>query len=230
MRRPPPRNLLPALTVLAMAAAAAALGGCNRAPTPAELPFMKVAVGGSPATSPDPAWVTVVVWGDFECPYCRNADPTVMQAVAARPGDVRLVWKHFPLWPMPHPDARPAAIAAECAHDQDRFWPMHDLLLTGALAEADLLAKARAVDGLDVTAWQACTAATGPGTAAARVDADLQEGMRLGIGGTPTYVVNGSVYVGLPPAFAWVLDTAVAHAAGSGIPKAEYYDVAVMGR
>jgi protein-disulfide isomerase len=85
-----------------------------------------IPVSDSPSLGPADAWVTVVEFSDFECPYCAQATNTLDQVKLAYPGSVRIVFKHFPL--SFHPQARPAAIAAECAHAQGKFWEMHDLI------------------------------------------------------------------------------------------------------
>ena len=79
-----------------------------------------VPVGDSPTRGPADAWVTGVEFGDFECPYCGEAEVTVKQVDAERPGIVRWVWKNLPLTSI-HPRAMPDAIAAECAYDQNHF-------------------------------------------------------------------------------------------------------------
>jgi protein-disulfide isomerase len=110
-------------------------------------------------------------------------------------GELRLVFKHFPLTSS-HPHAQAAAIAASCAGDQGKFWEMHDLLFKGALDDAALLADAEQVPGLDVTAWQACIANPDP---ASRIAEDVALATDLGISGTPTFVVNRVEIVGAVP-------------------------------
>ncbi len=88
--------------------------------------YPKLPVGDSPVRGTADAWVTVLEFGDFQCPYCREAKPIMDDLLEANPKDVRLVFKHFPL--DMHAHARPAAIAAECASQQGKFWPFHDTL------------------------------------------------------------------------------------------------------
>jgi protein-disulfide isomerase len=85
-----------------------------------------IPVGSSPVDGPADAWVTVVVFSDFECPYCAAARRTLASVLPSYGTDVRLVFKHFPL--SMHARARPAAIAAQCAASQGRFWELHDLV------------------------------------------------------------------------------------------------------
>ena len=91
--------------------------------------FPGVPVGTSPVSGPADAWVTIVEFSDFECPYCALVQPTLDTVLTGAGSDVRLVFKHFPL--SMHAHARPAAIAADCAHAQGRFWEFHDLVFAG---------------------------------------------------------------------------------------------------
>jgi len=102
---------------------------------------MPVPVGGAPVRGPDDAAVTLVEWSDFECPFCRAAEAQVEQVLALHPSDVRLVYKQFPLTGI-HERALPAALAADCAGQQDKFWQMHDLLMHGDLSDDALVGYA----------------------------------------------------------------------------------------
>ncbi|HLH58561.1 MAG TPA: Na+/H+ antiporter NhaA [Streptosporangiaceae bacterium] len=136
---------------------------------------------------PETAPVTVVEYGDFECPYCGRAEPIVRELLADF-GDVRYVWRHLPLTDV-HPHAQLAAEAAEAAAAQGGFWGLHDLLLghQGALTVRDLLGYAADI-GLDAARFKAdLREHTGAGHVAEDVDsADLS-----GVSGTPTFFVNG---------------------------------------
>ncbi|MEU4828614.1 Na+/H+ antiporter NhaA [Actinomadura citrea] len=141
---------------------------------------------------PEKAPVTVVEYGDFECPYCGRAESVVRELLADY-GDVRYVWRHLPLNDI-HPQAQLAAEAAEAAAAQGRFWEMHDLLLDrqDALRPRDLVRYAGDI-GLDVDRFRAdLRRHTGAGRIAEDVDsADLS-----GVSGTPTFFVNGRRHVG----------------------------------
>jgi Na+/H+ antiporter NhaA len=131
--------------------------------------------------------VTVVEYGDFECPYCGRAESVVRELLADF-GDVRYVWRHLPLNDV-HPHAQFAAEAAEAAAAQGRFWDMHDLLMArqDALKVKDLLLHAREI-GLDVDAFgEALRARKG----APRVAQDMESADLSGVSGTPTFFVNG---------------------------------------
>lgn len=188
---------------------------------------LKVPVGDSPQRGPSDAWVTVVEFADFECPFCRKEEQVVADVESFYAGDLRVVFKHFPLTSL-HPHAQAAAVAAECADQQWKFWEMHDLLFQTALDDATLLADAEQVPGLDVTAWQACVGSTAPSSA---ISTDVALANSVGIDATPTFVVNGVVVVGAVPEgdLRAVIDRARAQAVASGIPRAEYYDKAVLG-
>jgi protein-disulfide isomerase len=136
---------------------------------------------------PEQAPVTIVEYGDFQCPFCGRAEPVVRELLADF-GDVRYVWRHLPLRDV-HPNAQIAAEAAEAAATQGRFWELHDLLLAhqDALRPADLTRYADEL-GLDVDRfadelrrhlW------------AARVAEDVDSADLSTVSGTPTFFVNG---------------------------------------
>jgi Na+/H+ antiporter NhaA len=136
---------------------------------------------------PADAPVTVVEYGDFECPYCGLAESVVRELLAER-GDVRYVWRHLPLTDV-HPRAWLAAEAAEAAAAQGRFWEMHDLLMDhqDALKPVDLIGHAQAL-GLDVERFRS-DLRTHAGRE--RVAEDVASADRSGVSGTPTFFVNG---------------------------------------
>jgi Na+/H+ antiporter NhaA len=141
-----------------------------------------------PAQSP----VTLVEYGDFECPYCGRAEPVVRELLADM-GDIRYVWRHLPLEHV-HPNAALAAEAAEAAAEQGAFWPMHDLLLTHQddLRWRDLLRYATEL-GLDVERFRDDMKEH---RFAARVAEDVQSAELSGVAGTPTFFVNGRRHYG----------------------------------
>jgi Na+/H+ antiporter NhaA len=141
---------------------------------------------------PADAPVTVVEYGDFECPYCGRAEPVVRQLLREF-GDVRYVWRHLPLTDV-HPRARLAAEASEAAADQGAFWELHDLLLThqDALTAEDLIAYAEQL-GLDVARFASDLQAH---VGAARVAEDVDSADLSGVSGTPTFFVNGHRHQG----------------------------------
>ncbi len=136
---------------------------------------------------PIDAPVTVVEYGDFECPYCGQAEPVVRELLHDF-GDVRYVWRHLPLSDV-HPRAQLAAEAAEAAGDQGAFWEMHDLLLDhqDALRPSDLIGYAEQL-GLDVERFADDLREH---AGAARVAEDVDGADLSGVSGTPTFFVNG---------------------------------------
>jgi Na+/H+ antiporter NhaA len=136
---------------------------------------------------PQDAPVTVVEYGDFECPYCGLAEPVVRELLSDF-GDVRYVWRHLPLTDV-RPQAQLAAEAAEAAAAQGAFWPMHDLLLTrqDALSMDDLLRYGEEL-GLDVGKFADQVSRR---AGAARIADDVDSADLSGVSGTPTFFVNG---------------------------------------
>jgi Na+/H+ antiporter NhaA len=131
--------------------------------------------------------VTVVEYGDFECPYCGQAEPVVRELLRDFGEEVRYVWRHLPLNDV-HPHAQLAAEAAEAAADQGAFWEMHDLLLDNqdALRPDDLIAYAKRL-GLDVGRF---SNSLREHTGAAHVAEDVDSADLSGVSGTPTFFIN----------------------------------------
>jgi protein-disulfide isomerase len=136
---------------------------------------------------PGDAPITVVEYGDFECPYCGQAEPVIRELLAGH-GDVRYVWRHLPLSDV-HPQAQLAAQAAEAAAGQGAFWRMHDLLFDhqDALRPGDLVRYAGEL-GLDVERFRDELRRS---TGAARVAEDVDSADLSGVSGTPTFFING---------------------------------------
>ena len=136
--------------------------------------------------------VTVVEYGDFECPYCGRAEPVVRELLREFV-DVRYVWRHLPLSDV-HPRAQLAAEAAEAAAEQGAFWQMHDLLLghQDALRPDDLTGYAPQL-GLDV---ERLTNDLREHAGASRVAEDVDSADLSGVSGTPTFFINGSRHYG----------------------------------
>ena len=141
---------------------------------------------------PKAAPVTLVEYGDFECPYCGLAEPAVRELLAGF-GDVRYVWRHLPLTDV-HPHAQLAAEAAEAAAAQGAFWEMHDMLLRhqDALRPADLVGYAAAL-GLNVERFSRDLRKH---AFVSRVAEDVDTADLGGVSGTPTFFVNGQRHHG----------------------------------
>jgi protein-disulfide isomerase len=141
---------------------------------------------------PQGAPVALVEYGDFECPYCGQAEPVIRELLRDF-GDVRYVWRHLPLNDV-HPRAQLAAEAAEAAAEQGAFWEMHDLLLEhqDALRPSDLIGYAEQL-GLDRERFADHLQKH---IGAARVAEDIDSADLGGVSGTPTFFVNGRRHYG----------------------------------
>jgi protein-disulfide isomerase len=137
---------------------------------------------------PPDAPVTLVEYGDYECPYCGRAHAVVRALLRAAGDRLRFVFRHFPLSTV-HPHAQLAAEAAEAAGAQGRFWPMHDMLFANqhALDEAHLVAYAGAL-GLDQKRFVKELVGR---MHQRKVREDFLSGVRSGVNGTPTFFING---------------------------------------
>ena len=144
---------------------------------------------------PEGAPVTILEWSDFQCPFCREAQPVLGRLLAEFPEQVRLVFKDFPL--RSHELAVPAALAARCASAQGRFWEYHDLLFVAqpAFARDALVGYARRL-GLDESRFTECLDAA---RLQEDVMADQSEGRAAGVRATPTFFVNGQKIEGALP-------------------------------
>jgi len=138
---------------------------------------------------PAEAPVTLVEYGDYECPYCGAAYPIVKEVQARLGEKLRFVFRNFPITTS-HPHAEQAAEAAEAAASQDRFWEMHDLLYENQkrLRDPDLRDYAEQL-GLDLEKFDQDLAEH---VHAARVREDFMGGVRSGVNGTPTFYINGA--------------------------------------
>ena len=148
-------------------------------------------VGGADhILGPSHAAVTVVEYGDFECPNCKQAAPAVKLLLARFPGQVRFVYRHFPLEEV-HPHALHAALAAEVAAAQGKFWLMHDLLFDNQahLKLPQLRRYAEAIE-LDMVRYDAEMAGE---LYLQRVREHIESGERSGVRGTPGFFVNGAI-------------------------------------
>ncbi len=142
---------------------------------------------GAPFRGPEDAPVTVVLFSDFQCPYCVRVMPLLDELTKAYPTNVKIVFKNFPL--QSHQVAMPAAIAALAAHRQGKFWPMHDKIFANnsALTPDKFTDFAKEI-GLNMEQFAKDSADPG---VRLQVQQDLQNGMQAGVRGTPTLFVNG---------------------------------------
>lgn len=149
----------------------------------------------------DSAPVEIVEYGDYQCPGCANFDivtlPDVKERLVAT-GKARFVYRDFPLDRI-HPHARLAAHAAACADEQGKYWQMHDLLFQGqpdwssGNAERIIRGYAQAAS-LDMARYSECMESA---RYAGRIQASYEEGVALGVGGTPQFLIGGRIYEGM---------------------------------
>lgn len=193
--RPTWRTVLDVAAAAAMTAAAVVLvwvalkGQQPNGPQPAALPDRPMALLGAPTKGASTARVALVVFSDFECPYCgvfaRDTLPE-LERLYVDTGRVRIAFRHFPIVDI-HPRAMRAAQAAECAEAQGRFWQMHDQLFRqdASLDDASLFEQAT-VTALNRPAFERCMASVVP----SRLEADLALGRQLRIRGTPAVLIG----------------------------------------
>jgi len=156
----------------------------------------QIAIAGFPTKGPANAPITIVEFSDFECPYCGQLFPTLKQVEKNYPQQVRIVYRQFPLTNI-HPRAQKAAEASLCANDQQKFWEFHDSMFgnQSELSMADL--RQRAVDlKLNAETFNKCLES---GRHAQTIQADIQEGARHGVTGTPALFINGRLLTGNQP-------------------------------
>jgi len=145
-------------------------------------------IEGEPFLGDEDAKVTVVEFSDFECSFCKEVQPILKQIVSEYNGDVKLVFKNYPIVNI-HPQAMSAAEASECAHDQGKFWEYHDKLYEnqGRMEIADLKKYA---DEVGLTDWEFVDCLVS-GKKTAEVSNDFAQGVSVGVEGTPTFFING---------------------------------------
>jgi protein-disulfide isomerase len=145
---------------------------------------------------PQDAKVTIVEYGDFNCPACKayHEAGIIDQVLARYPSDVRFVFRHFPVITYASPQL---AEAAECAYDQNAFWQFHDLLYINGPSSAGDMSDYASQLGLDMERFDRCTDTR---QYAGMVDDQLREAVQLGFRGTPSFVVNNTPLAG-PPGF-----------------------------
>nr|WP_221383252.1 Na+/H+ antiporter NhaA [Actinoplanes polyasparticus] len=181
--------------ILAAAVAATVLGwllfrvdgGRNTAGTATTLQ-PPVEASGEHHRGPLDAAVELVQFGDYQCPYCRQAGPAIADLLARHPDRLRYVWRHLPLDDV-HPYARRAAQAAEAAAAQSSFWTVHDRLLTADDLDDEALVEIARSAGLDMPRF---TVDLDTAVVAAQVDADVRSAHESGADGTPTFFLNGA--------------------------------------
>ena len=181
--------------------------GTAAAEQPGEVRRYEIPEDDDPVYGPENAPITIIEFSDYECSYCRKWHVEVWpHLLEAYPDQIRLVYRDFPLTNI-HSNATPAASAANCAREQDRYWEfnerlfsmVYDLSVSGYQAYAEELE-------MDMAAFNECLDS---GRHAAAVQSDLQEGAGFGVTGTPAFFINGYPVQGAQPyeSFERVIET-----------------------
>ncbi|MFB6373729.1 MAG: DsbA family protein [Bradymonadaceae bacterium] len=155
----------------------------------------KEPVGDSPVRGPADAPVTIYVFSEFQCPYCKKAKPTIEKVMEEYDGQVRLVFKHFPL-PF-HKHAKSAARAGIAAQKQGKFWEMHALMFENQrqLGQEGIYAKWAEQLGMDIEQFKRDM----ENVPESRIKDDMKMGKSVGVKGTPALFINGKRLVGAQP-------------------------------
>lgn len=160
-----------------------------------DLPRIPVSADDDPAMGNAEAPVTIIQFAEFQCPYCGRARESIEEVQKNYEGKVRFVFRDFPLGF--HDRAVPAAVAANCAEPQGKYWQYHDALMTNqrALEEADLQRVARDTQ-LDMDKWETCRKDP---AVEAEIRKDMEDGNKAGVSGTPAFFINGVFLNGALP-------------------------------
>ena len=167
-------------------------------------PRQVIAKADRPAKGPANAPVEIIEFSDFQCPFCLNAFPTVNQVLSTYGDRIHFVYRHYPL--ANHPRARPAAEAAQCAHEQGKFWEYHDRLFGNQARSAMRISSSmRPRSGSTPRQFNACYDSQ---KYKADVDTDIRAGDEAGVSGTPAFYINGRMLSGAQPfeAFKRIID------------------------
>ena len=173
---------------------------------------IKVDLDDDPVLGDPNSPVTIVSFEDYQCPFCGKAFQQTFPLIKQEyidTGKVKYVYRDFPLSSL-HPQALPAAEAAECADEQGKFWEFHEgLFLNQALLGKDFYLSLAEQNGLDINQFTSCIDS---GKYKQEVLNDLNYGTSLGVSGTPTFFINGVKLVGAQPyeTFKQIIDAELA--------------------
>jgi protein-disulfide isomerase len=184
----------------------------------------KIALADSPARGGSAPKVTLVAFSEFQCPFCARVTATLEELAKSYGDDLRIVFKHRPL-PF-HDRAQAAALAAEAAGEQGKFWEMHDKMFAQKPLDPATLEKYAGELGLDVGRWKAALAGS---RAKNRLDADMKLADQFGVSGTPTFFINGRMLMGAQPVekFRALIDEEMKKAdqkLAAGVARGSLYD------
>jgi protein-disulfide isomerase len=199
----------------AVATAVASIPRDSVAAVPTPIPRQNVSTEGAPAWGPPDAKVTIVEFSDFQCPYCEIFFKETYPLIREKYGNkVRFVYRNFPLTQI-HPDANRAALAAECANEQGKFWEYHDMLFNNQknLSRDALVQYASQVNVADSQKFAACLDSA---KFQSKIQSDFDAGIGYSVSGTPTFFINGNILVGAQrfEAFAAAIDAEMKQAGG----------------
>jgi protein-disulfide isomerase len=175
------------------------LWGGNQAPDAAgtdQVRRVDISTDDDPSIGPENAPVTIIEFSDYQCPYCERWYQQVLEQLLANyPGKIHFVYRDLPL--PSHPEAVPAAEAANCAGEQSDYWKFHNALFSGQYGLGRAAYEQYAADmGLDTKAFAACLDSR---RYQDEIQADASDASRVGINSTPTFVINGRVLIGALP-------------------------------
>jgi protein-disulfide isomerase len=186
-------------------------GPIAEAPVTARPEYVRydIPADGYPFLGPKDAPITIVEFSDYQCPYCQRWHQEVYEPLlAAYPGKIKFVYRHFPLTSI-HPDAFGAAEAAMCAGEQNAYWQYHEMLFSGRSLGSSIYSQYAQALSLNMDQFNNCV--TG-GRYRAQIEADSNFAANLGVSSTPTFFINGLAIVGAQPldVFRQVIDKELA--------------------
>ena len=190
------------------------LGGAAAAAADPAPAIYDVSVDDDPYIGPDDAPIVMVEFSDFRCPYCARFNAQTLQPLLDQYGDqIKFVYRDFPVV-----GGERAALASECAHDQNAFWEYHDLLFENqSMIDTDesLVQLASQIDGIDLDTFSTCLSSDQHSD---EIQNDFSDGLSYGVGGTPAFFINGRPIVGAQPisAFQQVIEDVLASQAAAG--------------
>lgn len=156
-----------------------------------------VATPGDPSVGALNPKVTIVEFGDFECPFCLKAYPIIRSLVSEFGADIKFIYRDFPLEDI-HPEAKLAAQAGYCAHLQNLFWPLHDKFYQNQdKLNRDVIISLATQSGINRPQFLKCLDSD---EAKKEVEQDQADGLAAGVAGTPTWFINGYRVAGVIPA------------------------------
>jgi len=161
-----------------------------------EVQRVTVSTEGDPSIGPEDAPVTIVEFSDYQCPYCVSwYQQTFKRLLTAYPDQIRFVYRDLPL--PGHPESLPSAEAANCAEEQGAYWGFHDALFSEQYPLGRSAYEQYAADlGLELAAFKACL---DDHRYQDEIHADAADANRLGLNGTPSFVINGRILIGALP-------------------------------